>query len=280
MRITYKNSYLQIAIKKIESGKQKFLLAAVVMFIIGFSGCQKTLEIYAGLPMQPTNINAIYTPGLNIFGILKAGPSYDTINHFFEVHNMLDMFDTITPMIVDDAKIHLMEIDKRGKKTEYALRSYGNGRYTHDFIVPMPGKYWQYECVYDTFTVIAETYIPNTPIILEKSIKQESGALTFTIASDTTAFIYDVYFIYESGYGIKRIVPIKEHDTFVSLEVSGYNNKEKANLFVFAYDKNYENYVSTSNIFFKPNTFRPRFSTVTGGYGCFCSASSAMLEIN
>ncbi|HCC31031.1 MAG TPA: hypothetical protein DEQ03_13450 [Marinilabiliales bacterium] len=53
------------------------------LFLTGLtSGCQKAFEAYLGLPMQPENINAVFEPGLNIFGIIKAGPSLDTINHF------------------------------------------------------------------------------------------------------------------------------------------------------------------------------------------------------
>jgi len=45
------------------------------------------------------------------------------------------------------------------------------------------------------------------------------------------------------------------------------------------YDKNMVEYITTSNTFFKPNAFRPAFSTVDGGYGTFGAISSNLFVV-
>jgi len=42
-------------------------------------------------------------------------------------------------------------------------------------------------------------------------------------------------------------------------------------LTVYAYDKNLSEYLTAANLFIKPNTYRPPFTTVQNGYGCFGS---------
>ena len=71
--------------------ERKFFITTVLFALLG---CEKAMDIFVGMPFQPKNISSEYTPGLNIFGILKAGPSYDTLNHFFEVQILLHPSDT------------------------------------------------------------------------------------------------------------------------------------------------------------------------------------------
>ncbi len=81
------------------------------------------------------------------------------------------------------------------------------------------------------------------------------------------------------SYALKRIVPNNIGNTDVQLKIE-YNASGAINLlYVIAYDINYERYVTTSNIFFKPNAFRPRFTTVDGGYGCFGSLNSLEIDL-
>ena len=234
--------------------------------------CEKVLETYVGLPIQPTNINSVYVPGLNVFGVLKAGAIMDTLNHFFEVHYIQHVFDTTSNININDAEITLTN-----DTNNYILNS-KDGLYYHLGIVPIPGQVWNYTCIYDTFEVTSQTIIPNMPVVRRSSIEMNHGNIKFTIDYDASAFLYDVYFIDENSLVTKRIVPEYTNDIEVKLDIEYDESSEIKLIYVIAYDQKYEQYVTTSNIFFKPNAYRPRFTTVDGGYGCFGSLTS--LEIN
>lgn len=251
------------------------LARAFVVFSLGFlvSSCEKMFEAYVGLPMQPDNINSVYQPGLNVFGLLKAGPILDTSTHFFEVQYIIHVFDT------SDISIYDADISLQHANTSYNLTHFGDGRYFNEELAPMPGQEWNYTCVYDTFEVTSTTIIPNTPVVKESTIVIKNASLAFSIDYDASAYMYDVYYIDEYSYASKRIVPANAGEIEVQLDIE-YNESSAIHLlYVIAYDQKYEQYISTSNIFFKPNAFRPRFTTVDGGYGCFGSLSSLEIDL-
>ena len=236
--------------------------------------CEKVFETYVGLPLQPTNINSVYVPGLNVFGVLKAGAIIDTLNHYFEVHYIPHVFDTMSSFIINDADVTL-----QNDFNTYILNNVEDGLYFNLDIVPIPGGEWNYTCVYDTFEVTSLTIIPNMPVVDKSIIEISDGSIKFSIDYDASAFMYDVYYIDENSFITKRIVPEYANDIEVLLDIE-YNESSAMNLlYVIAYDQKYEQYVTTSNIFFKPNAFRPRFTTVDGGYGCFGSLTSLEIDL-
>ena len=256
--------------------KKKILIAITFLILMG---CEKALEIYVGFPLQPENINSIYEPGLNIFGMLKTGNTFDESNQFFEVQHIYHVFDTNSLFSVDDAKIELTRHYDNGTSKTYKLQADGEGRYSSGLLQFFDGDVWSYRCVYDTIEITSETRIPNRAIIVENSLEVTKNHVSFTIQNDITAFMYDIYYVNGVDFVTRRIIPERGFNTQVSLDINFTENSSLNNLFVLAYDKNYQEYVSTSNIFFKPNAFRPRYSTVEGGYGCFCSMSSLMLNL-
>lgn len=248
-----------------------------VLFNLTFllCSCEEIFETYVGLPLQPTNINSVYVPGLNVFGVLKAGTILDTLNHYFEVHYIPHVFDTTSNFSILDADITL-----QNDFHTYKLNHLDDGLYFNLEIVPIPGQEWNYTCVYDTFEVTSHTIIPSMPVVSKSSIEINDGSIKFSIDYDAGAFMYDVYFIDEYSFITKRIVPEYGNDIEVQLDIE-YNESSAINLlYVIAYDQKYEQYVTTSNIFFKPNAFRPRFTTVDGGYGCFGSLTSLKIDLN
>lgn len=257
---------------------QIFRLAskAFVVLILGSSlfGCEKMLEAYVGLPLQPENVNGEYEPGLNVFGLLKAGSIMDTLNHYFEVHYIPHVFDTMSNISIEDAQITL-ENDFQTFELEHA----GDGIYFNRGIVPVPGQAWNYTCTHDTFIVSSITIVPNMPVVEESSIGISNKSLNFLVNYDTSVYMYDVYYVDETSFVRKRLVPAPGQDTEIQLDIA-YNGSSEFNLlYVIAYDKQYEQYVTTSNIFFKPNAFRPRYTTVDGGYGCIGSLSSLEIDL-
>jgi len=240
------------------------------------SACEKALDVYVGIPFQPKNINSEYKPGLNIFGILKTGPSLDTTNHFFEVQKLIHVFDTSEILEIDGAEINLQQIGLPDIRMELRLDNIGDGRYTNQDIELQTGEIWTYECKYDTFHIRSQTRIPEKPEIQDGSLKILSEKISFNIKPDTTAYLYEVYLINDLDFHFERIIGSNENDLRLEFE---FEAKEVGNLlYIFAFDKNYEKYISSSNIFYKPNAFRPRFTSVEGGYGCFCSSSSSLIN--
>lgn len=240
--------------------------------LINLSGCQKAMEAYLGFPMQPENINSEFALGLNVFGLIKAGPSTDTLNHYFEVQKILHVFDTAETMTIDEANIELTRHRNGNPSVDYLLRPISNGRYTSPFITTEAGDYWEYQCVYDTFLITATTRVPNQPQLAEGSLVFAANKLSFSLIPDTTAYLYDIYFISSDDFVHQRKIPQHPDSVTVTLDIKNNHNTPGDLLYVIAYDANYERYLTTANTFFKPNAFRPRFSTVNGGYGCFGSA--------
>ena len=198
----------------------------------------------------------------------------DTSNQFFEVHYLPHVFDTTSSFSINDADITL-----QSDSNYYNLDLVGEGLYFNLEIAPVPGQEWNYTCIYDTFEVTSQTIIPNMPVVSESTIEINDGSIKFSIDYDASAFMYDVYFIDEYSLITKRIVPEYGNDIEVQLDIE-YNESSAVNLlYVIAYDQKYEQYITTSNIIFKPNAYRPRFTTVDGGYGCFGSLTSLEIDL-
>jgi hypothetical protein len=251
----------------------------ITIVLLSIAGCEKALDFYVGMPFQPKNMSSEYTPGLNIYGILKAGPSYDTLNHFFEVQQLLRPSDTTKLIEINTAKIFLEQIPTEGRSRTYQLTNYNKGNYTSRELNPDYGERWYYICTYDTFKITGNTRIPEKPVLIKESLIVTEKSISFTIQPDTTAFLYEIFYFNESDYVFERIIPDKDEPTRIDLSINFKDLIGSNNLFVFAYDKNYEKYITTSNIFYKPNAYRPRYTTVEGGYGCFCSVSGIKIEI-
>jgi hypothetical protein len=251
----------------------------IITTLVSVFGCEEAIDIYVGMPFQPKNINSEYTPGLNIFGILKVGPSYDTLNHFFEVQQLLHISDTNELAGINEANITLEQLSGNYIVSTYMLTNYNDGNYTNSEITPDFGEQWTYACTYDTFIVTSHTHIPNMPVLQQGSLVATEKNISFAIQPDTTAFIYEVFYFNKSDYVFERFIPSKYEPTPINLKINFRDIEGSNNLFIFAYDENYEKYITTSNTFYKPNAYRPRFTTVEGGYGCFCSAASIQIEM-
>lgn len=252
----------------------RIALVIIVFFIVS---CEKVVETYIGLPLQPTNINAEFEPGLNVFGMLHYGKSYGEYQNYFEVQEIRELIDTTT-MVVKDARLN---IENRNSGNLFNLYHVGEGIYGNDNLRIKQGQKWDFKCVKDTFIVTSSTVVPYVPEIVDGSVTKNENTLDFEISYDASAFMYDIYYItdtLEENIVLQRIIPEQNSNTFIHIDVPAASSRIADLLYVIAYDKNYEKYINTSNTFFKPNAFRPRFTTVNGGYGCF--ASCASLEIN
>jgi hypothetical protein len=251
----------------------------ILIFLLATS-CQKIGEYYVGMNMQPNLSRDDFKPGLNVYGVLKTGDDFDSLNHFFEINKILFIKDSFDSIYVNNADVSLIRYPVVGPETAYQLKNVRDGIYLNATIETAPGDRWLYKCSYDTFEVTAECTIPNLPVIKSAAEKLAGNTIRFTVLSDTTACMYDIYLLNGENYFLKKIVPIKGVDSEFKLNPEWDISVGTNLLFIFAYDKNLEKYYTTSNTFFKPNAFRPSFSTVSGGYGTFGGISSTMVLVN
>jgi hypothetical protein len=124
----------------------------------------------------------------------------------------------------------------------------------------------------------AETVFPNQPVIVNDSVSVANNKVQFSLNADTTAFLYDVYLFIGTDQTYQRVLRAKTGSTTIELNadipvVAG------AKLLIYAYDKNLSEYLTAANLFYKPNTYRPPFSTVENGYGCFGSMNLLIKKI-
>ncbi|HPR31004.1 MAG TPA: hypothetical protein PLK12_02870 [Prolixibacteraceae bacterium] len=254
-----------------------FVIAALLLL---FTRCIEMGAYYAGFHMQPDIDRASFTPGLNVYGILKAGPSFDTLDHYFEVQRVLYVFDSIEGFPVADASIVLKRISGGNEVARYTVPHIRDGIYRHAFLDVAPGEHWEFSCRDDSFSVFSYCVVPNTPVLKGSVSCPTDREVRFILEPDSTAYMYWVYL---TGPGenifIHRQVSTRGEETSFYLTPDWPVEKGKTVLYVFAFDRNLEHYTTTSNIFFKPNAFRPMFSTVEGGYGTFGAVSSTLILI-
>jgi hypothetical protein len=256
------------------------LVRSLVIFtlMISLSGCSKIAEYYVGLNFQPDMEENGFQQGLNVFGVLKAGPSFDTVNHYFEVQQLLPLNGSFDTMAISLADIQLKRIAANGDVQIYHPTNRNDGVYFDQSITTAPGDQWFFSCQYDTALVKSQCFVPNAPKLVGGVETTKEDSILFTIESDTTAYLYQVYLLNGNNFLTEKRVPQKGVNTSFAFKPN-WTVTEGTNLvYVFAYDWNMEKYISTSNIFFKPNAYRPCFTTVEGGYGTFGAVSSAVFS--
>ena len=254
-------------------------LIIILLIPVLFFGCVDVAEYYVGLKTQPDISKEDILPGLNVYGILKSGPTLDTLNHFFEVQQVLFIWDSFDSICVDKAAIVLTRKPFVGKTEQYTLNCERDCAYFNKNIETAPGDSWQYVCDYDTFQVSASCVIPNEPKVANLLVDNDSNAINFLVLSDSTAFMYDIYILSGNDYYIEKKIPTNGIDTEFSISPQWSVSGKSIAMFVFAYDRNLEKYYTTSNTFFKPNAYRPYFTTVDGGFGTFGAVSSTYLQL-
>jgi hypothetical protein len=254
-------------------------LFLIILIVVLFSGCQQVGEFYAGMVFQPKLSRDDFNPGLNVYGVLKTGDGFDTLNQYFEVEKIVFIKDIFDSIYVDRAEITLTRYPVGGSEKVYRLNHLSDGVYLNTEIITAPGDRWLYKCSYDTFEVTAACTIPNIPVLKIAPEIMGDHSIQFTVQSDSSACMYDVYLLNGENFFFAKKVPLKGVDTDFNLNPEWDTTAGTNLIFIFAYDENLEKYYTTSNTFFKPNAFRPSFSTVNGGYGTFGGISSNMVQL-
>lgn len=261
-------------------GNKIICLVALFSMLAVFSSCVKVGEWFIGLNLQPNMENSLYKPGLNVFGVLKTGPGFDTINHHFEVQQLLDMLDWDNGIEISDAKITLARMADNGTTIEYFYPKHkADGLYFASSLAILPTEKWFYTCVYDTFIVSAECIVPNMPRLMNNHPVIDKNQIKFDVVPDTTAFMYLAYIMQDEHFAMEQKIANQHNVTSFIVEPDWEISEASIKLYLFAFDKNMMTYQTTSNTFFKPNAYRPSFSTVQGGFGTFGAISSSLYVI-
>ena len=257
--------------------RYKFSILFILLAIL-ISGCVKIGEFYVGLTMQPDMEDSPFEPGLNVYGVVKCGADFDSVNYYFEVQRMLDMLDWSAGMEVDDAKIHLHRITAQGVEFDYDLSYYDDSTYRNDSIKTLSGDRWTYRCAEDTFEVTSSCMVPNLPVI--QNAQLTDNRVSFEVKADTSAYLYLVYVFQGENIHTEYKTPSINGNTEFLTDLEWEVSDEPIFVYVCAYDENLRKYQTTSNTFFKPNAFRPSFSTVDGGYGTFGAIAIQSVVLN
>lgn len=262
--------------------KENKIICLVLLFsmLTVFNSCVKVGEWFIGLNLQPNMENSPFEPGLNVFGVLKTGPGFDTINHHFEVQQLFDMHDGDYGIEIRDAKITLSRMDDNDSIIDYFYPEHkSDGLYFARSLAVLPAEKWFYTCKYDTFIVCAECIVPSMPSLMNKLPVIVENQIKFDVVPDTTAFMYLAYIMQDEHFAMEQKIANQVNVTSFVVEANWDFSESSIQLYLFAYDKNMMTYQTTSNTFFKPNAFRPSFSTVQGGFGTFGAISSSLYVI-
>ncbi|MGF7139870.1 DUF4249 domain-containing protein [Roseimarinus sediminis] len=255
--------------------KAKWLLLLVML--PGFSACLKIGEYYAGLNMQPETPE--FEPALNVYGLLMAGDLPDSINHHFEVQQVLDLLEWTEDIEVSDATVLLQSSNQKHEVKRYELVHQDSGRYFNAAIDVNPGERWTYECTKDSFSITSDCIVPAIPVLAQNPVIS-ANSLRLSVKADSSAFLYQFYLLTPTATFELFLLPENGSNTAVMLEPGWDFIPDDAVLFICAYDQQLRQYMAASNTFFKPNAYRPPFSTVEGGYGTFGAVSMARFVLN
>ncbi|MDA3879875.1 MAG: hypothetical protein PF436_05750 [Prolixibacteraceae bacterium] len=250
----------------------------MLLLVILFAGCLKVGEYYTGLHMQPDMDGVKFEPGLNIFGVVKCGSSLDSANHYFEVQKILNLNKSDdTTIQIFDAEINLHRQATTDTQFSYLPQLAADSLYIDRQIEVTPGDQWIFTCTHDSFYVSATCVVPQQPQ-LQSEVQLNEHSLSLSLLPDSTAFLYQIYVIENGNFDIMQYVPTPGKPVGIEFPLSWQPSTGNGQVYIFAYDKNFRVYNTTSNTFFKPNTYRPSFSTVNGGYGVFGAVSSTLVN--
>ncbi|HEY4784765.1 MAG TPA: hypothetical protein VIH57_01895 [Bacteroidales bacterium] len=257
----------------------------VILFIASFIyGCSKDDLFDIVIGGQPAFVgNHQFAPGLNIFGVIRPDSLDAKSMNLIHVEKVIPaVSDTEDSTTVSDFKAVIYKTNNNVVIDSLCFTyTYPDTTFTHqpDDFIPMPGNRFKISCQSPGLPVLsAETIIPNQPVIVGDIINSSNNKAQFSILSDTTAFLYDIYLLAGSNQYYQRILRAKTGNTTVEI-AANLSVGSNAQLLIYAYDKNLSAYLTAPNLFVKPNTYRPPFSTVQNGYGCFGSLNLLRKEL-
>lgn len=253
-------------------------LASITLLLVGCS-YETRYDIILG---QQPNFPGVhqFIPGLNILGVIRPDSAGQKSMNLIYLEKVIPAVSPTPDSTVSlDFNLQLYKIDQQIIVDSLCYSyHYPDTTYTHhpSNFGPQAGNHFKIICKSSGLPYLtAETIIPNLPVI--NSVTTNNNKVQFAIDADSTAFLYDVYLFVDEQQYFQRILRAKTGSTTVEM-AANLSNGQHRKLMIYAYDKNLSEYLTTPNLFIKPNTYRPPFSTVRNGYGCFGSLNVLKME--
>ena len=241
-----------------------------------WAGCDRMVDWYIGIPLQPSFSEKSFEPGMNIFGVLRPDSTGASNNSFVYVQQVLPAVgDTTTAWEVTDATVEVaigtedIIVFPFVNPQQDSLPGQAYYRPETNF-TPQAGEVYQLYCHAEGLPVLeAETRVPAPPQIGEGSLVTEAHAVSFTVLTDSVCHLLDVYLVSGNVYKTMRLVPGDQGTTTVTF--SSTADILHGTIMIYGYDRHLASYYVTSNVSVNFNKFRKPYSTVRGGYGVFGS---------
>ncbi len=254
----------------------------IIAFFVLFNSCEKAAEWYLGFNKQPDFFDGEeYTKAINVFGVIRPNLVEEEQQSFVRVEKTVSSkeIEFSDSLSLKEASVWVSFDDGTSLKSlnfnyEKLEDGYVDGLFKTDGLQVSAGQTFTLECSYDGYdTVFASTVVPNQPIVLGASIKENQ--LELEIEEDETAHLYEIVYCsvslgYHTPVDGKNKITIELDSAFPS----------QGEVYIYAYDKNLADYFSdvTSSII-NLNSFRAPYTTVDGGFGCFGSLNYTKLII-
>ncbi len=245
-------------------------------------GCSFDSRFDILLGQQPTFLSSHpFVPGLNILGVIRPDSTGQKSMNLIYLEKVIPAVSpTPDSTVLLDFSVQLYKIDHQIIIDSLCYSyHYPDTTFTHhpSNFGPQAGNHFKIICKSPGLPdLTAETIVPNLPVI--NSVTTNNNKVQFAIDADSTAFLYDVYLFVDGQQQFQRILRAKSGSTSVEM-AANLSNGQQRKLMIYAYDKQLAEYLTTPNLFIKPNTYRPPFSTVRNGYGCFGSLNVLSIEI-
>ena len=250
----------------------------IILLIINcfFLSCEELI-----LGPQPNFLeDNVFEPGMNVLGILRTDSIGNISTSFVHVEkNIAAVGDTSENWVIENVYVRICEITET-PTTDTVVFPYQNTdslfptkEYRPTYFSAKAGITYRLQCNHHDFPEISSTTtIPNIPDIDPASKTIGNDYLSFVILYDSTAYFYDVYLKFNNTENTQRLFPEEGENTEVTFFIQNAELNHY-DIYIYAYDKNLAEYYSSTNVFIKPNTYRPVFSNIDNGIGCFGSIS-------
>lgn len=252
------------------------LISGTITFI---ASCTKDDLYDIVLGPQPVFIgDNTFLPGLNIFGIIRPDSIASQPMTYVHVEKTRPAISNKPDSFrVTDAQVILYKIENN-IEIDSIILTYSNPgsvfireEYRPGKFNPQAGEHYKIVCRKTGLPELTgETVVPAVPQLEGNMVNIKGNIVQFDITGDTSATMYDVYLVADSNTYMQRIIREKNGNSHINIIVNKVP-KAGARLTIFAYDRNLSEYFNEANVFIKPNTYRPPFSNVQNGYGCFGS---------
>jgi hypothetical protein len=260
----------------------KLILISLLML---FSACNEDFWFDFLLGPQPKFIDDNeYAPGLSILGVIRPDSLDSEPLSYVLVEKLIGAVNTEPDSFnIVDAKVMVYKINDNVIVDSFEFifdttQLFPSIYRPVDF-QPQAGETYTIQCKKEGLPLVtATTTVPDVPIIENDLITIIPNKVQFSILSHPSASLYDV-FLFSGNFSIKkRVLKDPNGSTFIDISTNEVLD-ENAFIIIYVYDANLSSYITAPNIFIKPNTYRPPFSNVSGGYGCFGSMNLMVKNI-